>query len=266
MVAFATSDATTRTRAESAGHGRRGSRLFASALALLSFLALAIPVGAAQEEGDTSAPVPPVVCAQPGMNVQCNGFGNISMQGQGEIRGERIHLAATITLHTVYLDREARWVLFSVRNVTEGEPSPVTISLRRFATEYGNLIISEIRDERPGELDLWVHVVDAPVATPITLEVSVGASQRGAFRLETLVMPFDRDYAPIMDQGLPVSLFSFTLLGVNEETGAGPRSESDVTTLLDRVEAVPRVWLAAAAAGVALAGLLVVLLVRRRRR
>src|SRR5581483_7906356 len=67
---------------------------------------------------------------------------------------------------------------------------------------------------------LWVDVLDTPINATIYLNLTAGSSQRGAFVLEVLVMPFDRGYTPIADAyGNPHSLYSFTLLGVNQETG-----------------------------------------------
>lgn len=165
-------------------------------------------------------------CTEPEFNVQCNEFGTIRMEGQREIRGERIDLGTWIYLNTAYKDREARWFLFSIRNVTSSGGSPVTIEVVRFATEHGDIVTSRFEQPSANEVNIWVDVLDLPVGTPIMLDMKVGATERGIFRLETLVLPFDRGYEPMTDSsGNEASLFSFTLIGVNEETsgasGAG---------------------------------------------
>ena len=188
-----------------------------AALALAALLAIAQPAWAQD-------------CMQPAKNMQCTDFGAIVMDTQRDIRGTPIDVAVTTTLNTAYADQGARWLLFSVRNVEPDGSNPVTISLTRFSTEFGDVVTTRVEHPSPSELNLWVDVLDTPVGTPITIEMQVGATQRGAFRLETLVMPFDRGYAPLKDPaGADMSLFSFTLLGVNEETpGAAADGESVV--------------------------------------
>lgn len=160
-------------------------------------------------------------CAVPERNAQCTEFGTIAMDSQRDIRGEPIDIAADITLNTAYEDQGARWLLFSVRNVEADGSNPVTIELNGFSSAYGEIVTTRVDHDTANELDLWVDVLDTPVGIPIDLDVKVGATERGAFRLETLVMAFDRGYAPLKDAaGNDASLFSFTLLGVNEETGS----------------------------------------------
>lgn len=160
-------------------------------------------------------------CGEPGMNGQCTEFGSISMEGQRDIRGEVIDLTVSFTLNTAYADQGSRWLLVSVRNVEADGSNPVTIDLVRFASAYGDILTTRVEQPSPSELNLWVETLDTPVGTPIVLDLRVGATQRGAFQLETLVMAFDRGYAPMRDSvGNDASLFSFTLLGVNEETQA----------------------------------------------
>ena len=160
-------------------------------------------------------------CAEDGRNVQCTGFGRISMESQRDIRGDPIDVAASITLDTAYADQGARWLLFSVRNVEADGSNPVTIELDHFTSPSGDIVTTRVEHATANELDLWVDILDTPVGVPIDLALHVGSTERGAFRLETLVMAFDRGYAPIQDSaGNDASLFSFTLLGVNKETGA----------------------------------------------
>lgn len=158
-------------------------------------------------------------CSQAERNMQCTEFGTIAMDSQRDIRGESIDLTADIVLNTAYEDQGARWLLFSVRNVEQDGSNPVTVELKGFTSAYGDIVTTRVEHATANELDLWVDILDTPVGTPIKLDVSVGATERGAFRLETLVMAFDRGYAPVQDSGgNDASLFSFTLLGVNEET------------------------------------------------
>lgn len=178
-----------------------------AALGLVALLALAQPAGA---QGG---------CTEAGKNVQCSEFGAITMDSQRDIRGDPIDLTATITLNTAYGDHAARWLLFSVRNVTSDGSNPVTITLVRFGTSAGEIVTTRAEHPSANELNLWVDTLDAPVGTPITLDMKIGSTDRGAYRLETLVMAFDRGYAPVKDSsGNDASLFSFTLLGVNKET------------------------------------------------
>jgi hypothetical protein len=96
-------------------------------------------------------------------------------------------------------------------------------------TADGAQIVTSKKEVKPYEVDLWVDVEDVPVGKTITLDMTVGAAEAGAFQLETLVMSFDRGYAPVtMSGGVEASLFSFTLLGVKSPTGsvgAGPLSD-----------------------------------------
>lgn len=160
-------------------------------------------------------------CSSPGMNGQCTEFGAIAMEAQRDIRGEPIDLAASFTLATVYPEQGARWLLVSVRNVEADGSNPVTIDVVRFGSEHGEILTTRVERPGPNEVNLWAETLDVPVGSPITLDLRVGASERGAFRLETLVMAFDRGYAPVKDSlGNDASLFSYTLLGVNEETAS----------------------------------------------
>ena len=160
-------------------------------------------------------------CTTPERNMQCTEFGTIAMDSQRDIRGQAIDVSADITLNTGYEAQGARWLLFSVRNIEADGSNPVTVGLNHFTSTYGDIVTTRVEHSKANELDLWVDILDTPVGTPIDLQVNVGSTERGAFRLETLVMAFDRGYAPILDsQGNDASLFSFTLLGVNDETGA----------------------------------------------
>lgn len=164
--------------------------------------------------------VDPASCKKSGMNVQCNPLGTIAMASQKHIKGDPVAATITIQLDTNLADQEARYVLFSVRNVTDYQESPVILSLERFGTAAGEIVTMRVDHEDPNELNLWVNVLDLPVGVPITIDLQVGATDRGAYLLEALVMPFDRGYEPIMDsEGKDISLYSFTLLGVNEVTG-----------------------------------------------
>ncbi len=178
-----------------------------AAIILLGMVAFAQPAGA--QSG----------CTEAGKNVQCTEFGSITMDSQRDIRGDPIDLTATITLNTAFGDHAARWLLFSVRNVTDDGSNPVTISLTHFSTYAGDVVTTRVEHPSANELNLWVDTLDAPVGTPITLDMKIGSTDRGAYRLEVLVMAFDRGYAPVQDSsGADASLFSFTLLGVNKET------------------------------------------------
>lgn len=194
----------------------RGMRTLTVALGLAALLALS-PMVAAQSG-----------CTEPEKNLQCTEFGTISMDSQRDIRGDPIDMSAVITLNTAYADQASRWLLFSVRNAEADGSNPVTIELVGFSTSFGDIVTTRVEHPSASELNLWVDTLDTPVGTPISIDLRVGSTERGAYRLETLVMAFDRGYAPIQDSsGNDASLFSFTLLGVNKETpGVGPDGAS----------------------------------------
>lgn len=188
---------------------RRAALLMFASVAAVALVMATVPVSAQGR------------CEEPGQNMQCNDFGEIAMDTQRDIRGSVIDASAVVTLETSYFDQEARWIMFSVRNVTDDGGSPVTIALTSFSTPSGDVVTTRVEHPSPNELNLWVDTLDAPVGTPITIALQVGSTERGAFQLETLVMAFDRGYSPIINEsGEPASLFSSTLLGVNKETGA----------------------------------------------
>lgn len=201
--------------------GRSKATTILGSAGVLTFLLLAFaPVATAQGS-----------CAENGMNVQCTTFGTIKMESRRDIRGDPIDVTAQIHLDTGYANQGARWVMFSVRNQTDDGPSPISIGLTKFSTASGDVVTTRVEQVKPSELNLWVDVLDLPVDKTISLELKVGSSERGAFSLETLVLAFDRGYAPVQDAyGNDASLFSFTLLGVNKET---PSAAGDVDTLSD---------------------------------
>jgi hypothetical protein len=172
------------------------------------------PASPAQDASASSA------CTQPGKNIQCTGFGSIATDTQRDIKGEAITVDITLWLNTNYQDQGARWLLFSVRNVTGDSPEPIAISLLKFATANGEIVTTRVDHDKPNEIDLWVDVLDTPVNTPITLSVQVGAGDRGAYRLEALVLAFDRGYEVLKPGGSEAVLYASTLLGVNKESGA----------------------------------------------
>jgi hypothetical protein len=226
--------------------------------ALLASLLL-LPCAAAQDATptdtgtaaptDTATAAPASPCSQPGKTIQCNAFGSIAMDTQRDIRGDPVDLTATIWLNTNYAPQGARWILFSVRNVTSDGASPVAISLVRFATASGEVVTTRVDHTQPNEVDLWVDVLDTPVNTTITLDFQVGSSERGAYRLEALVLAFDRGYATIQVNGGQASLFASTLLGVNQQTGriAGAGAGSLLQGKKTPGPAVPALVLALAA-------------------
>lgn len=193
-------------------------------------------------------------CEEDDKNKQCNDFGTISMDSRTDVRGKPVTVVTDIRLDTNYQDEGARWLLFSVRHTPEPghDTSPVSINLKRFETPHGDIITTEVERSGPNEINLWVDVLDTPVDIPIQIEVEVGSSDRGAFSLETLVLPFDRGYEPIVDDGMEASLFAFTMLSVNKETRSTLSGEGK--GLLDGHKtpglAVPAVLLVAVAVAV----------------
>jgi len=170
-------------------------------------------------------------CRESGMNVQCNAFGTIKTANQADVRGEAVSMTITTTLHRSYMEEGARYILFSVRHAPEFESSPVSLSLQGFSTPSGDVVVDKVDQPTDNEINIWVHVIDLPVGTPIALDVLVGADQRGAFRLETLVMPFDRGYESVSDSaGNEISLYTFSMLGVNKETSGGGGGGTLVST------------------------------------
>jgi hypothetical protein len=210
-----------REKAETAGgaDGRSRSRFpgfsFLWVVAVVSLLGLAAPALAQSQSGGESSED----CTGGGVNGECNAFGKIAMQNREEVRGEPVDVNTTVTLNTSYEDRGARWVMFSVRNVTADGDSPVSIRLNSFATDEGEVVTTRVVHEEPNELNLWVDVLDLPVHKEIEIDVTVGVTDEGAYAFETLVLAFDRGYDPVqMANGDKASLFSYTLLGVNEAT------------------------------------------------
>jgi len=167
-------------------------------------------------------------CSEGGHNVQCSEMGTIRMDSVREIKGDPIQVTSEVTLNSNFKDHGARWFLFSVRNVTADGTNPIVIKVDSFAAN-GNPVVTSKQDIKSNEADYWVDVEDVPVGQPIHIDMTVGATDSGAFQLETLVMAFDRGYAPVTDStGAQASLFSFTLLGVKQPTasmGAGPLSK-----------------------------------------
>jgi hypothetical protein len=239
-----------------------GNRAVAAVL-VLALSALAPPTLA---QMGTTTPTSDQGCVPAGMNGQCNELGTILMDFQKDVTGTPVDVTTRITLETTFKDREARTFLFSVRNVTApGDgPSPVTVELVNFTSTSGE--ISVTKTERPGanELDMWVDVLDVPVHEPIDITVRAGATDRGAFRLETLAMPFDRAYHPIRGpDGAEASLFSFTFLAVNKQTEA---TASTSSTGLDHslVRSLPGAEPVIAVAAIAVVALLLAGPRRRR--
>ncbi len=194
------------------------TRRFLTLTILLLLAASTLVPGAMAQSGRLGTPSS--ACAEKCFNVQCTEFGTMKMENQRDIRGEPITMTITTTLHDTYERSGARWVMFSVRHVPEGSGgSPISLQLMDFTSAYGPVYITSIDHDFANEINIWVHVVDVPLDTPLKLDVSVGAGDRGAFRLEALAMPFDRGYEPIADSlGADQILYSFTVLGVNKET------------------------------------------------
>jgi hypothetical protein len=187
--------------------------------AAFCLLALAISPGAAAQ-----MPAQNTSCAPAGMSGQCNELGSILMDFQREIKGQPIDVSVRITIDNNYRE-QARYFLFSVRNVTVDEPTPVTLALKSFATSLGPVAVWKQESPGPHEINLWVDGMDIPVGQPIDLAVTVGVGQRGAYNLEALVMPFDRAYHPLIGaNGMELSLFAFTWLAVNDPTTAATGS------------------------------------------
>lgn len=191
---------------------RMNHTVLATVAAALVLMATA-PAGQAQD--------PQQNCAPAGMSGQCNELGTVYMDFQRNIDGQPIDVTVHITLEKLYREQETRAFLFSVRNAsTDRGPSPVTVSVTRFATSEGDLAVSKSETPGPNEVDLWVDVLDVPLNTPIELTAHVGARDKGAFQLEVLVMPFDRAYHTVrQSDGSDASLFASTMLAVNGVTG-----------------------------------------------
>lgn len=228
-------------------NGQRGSlapRVFT--IMVIAFVVLSgVAVAQAGAAGD---------CERKGKSGECEAYGEIWMDSSAEIRGEPVQLQAEIYLHTNFDEMGARWVMFSVRNTTWDGSNPVLISVDSFKTEHGNIITTR-EDRTDNKVDLWVDVMDLPVGTPITIDMTVGSTERGAYNVETLVLAFDRGYDPIQDQyGNDVGLFAATHLGVNKASGSAGGLSS-------KVQNVPGV---APMALVAAVGLAAVLLAGRR--
>lgn len=158
-------------------------------------------------------------CDASGKNIECNDLGRIEMDNREKVTGDPVDVNASITLDRNYEDQGARWIMFSIRNVTTEGPSPVSLRLNTFSTDEGEVVTTRVDHEDPNEINLWVDVLDLPVGEEITIDVTVGCTEEGAYAVETLVLVFDRGYDPVKNaSGENVELFSYTLLGVNEAT------------------------------------------------
>lgn len=189
-------------------------------------------------------------CRQSGYNMQCNAFGSVRMETRMDVKGEHVESTSYVTLNTDMDEENARWVMFSLRNTTP-DGSPVEISVDAFETNRSGDVITtrEIKDD-PNKVELWVDTLDLPVGEEIRIEATVAVTERGAYQLETVVIPFDRAYEPIRDaQGQQVSLFSYTMLGVNEPTSPlGAETSSDQGGWMSTAQEVPTLGAALAAA------------------
>lgn len=218
--------------------------LFTNALLCAGLLMASMAPGALASDGNTD-------CEQEGKNTQCNALGSIAMETQTEILGEPILVHITTTVDDTHSQQGARYIMFSIRH--DATDSPVSLSLVSFETGKGEIFTERIDHPIPNEINVWVQVADIPEGKPIDIAVEVGSSDRGAFRLETLVMAFDRGYEPVSGtDGNEVTLFSFTMLGVNKESSNVASGSG--TTLIDRVR-VPGPGLPLTLLGVVAAGL-----------
>jgi hypothetical protein len=138
------------------------------------------------------------------------------------VSGDPVEVPIGITITHTFESQHARSFLFSVRNVSLGvDASPVTILVTGFTSAGRDVPVTRAENRSGSEVDLWVDVLDIPVGDPMTITALAGSTQAGAFKLEALVMPFDKDYRPVYDStGAQASLFSYTLLGVNKPTAA----------------------------------------------
>ncbi|MHB8604360.1 MAG: hypothetical protein ACYDCK_03810 [Thermoplasmatota archaeon] len=198
-------------------------------------------------------------CSTAGVNAQCNAMGSIRMDTEREANGAPVAITATVVVDNPYIDAGTRWIMFAVRNVSS-DASPIQITFGGLSSDAGQIPIVTAKQDRAAEIDLWVMVLDVPLHTPITLNVTAGSTASGLFRIETLVEAFDRNYAPIPGDGnAPATLFSFTRLAVTKATsGDGTTAQSTAT---GNARALPAIGVASSAALIAL----VALAVRSRR-
>lgn len=228
---------------------RRRVSVGSASLAVLAIALVVLSGSVAALEGGSGGS-----CDRKGKSGECKSYGEIWMDNSAEIRGEPVQLTTDIYLNTNFENMGARWVMFSVRNITWDGADPVRVSVDSFKTEHGEIITTR-EDRTENKVDLWVDVMDLPVGTPITIETTVGSTEKGAYMLETLVLAFDRGYDPIHDQsGTNVALFASTHLGVNQVTG----SSGGLTSKFQNVPGVAPMVLVAAI------GLAAVLLAGRR--
>lgn len=188
-------------------------------------------------------------CAPQGMSGECNELGRILMDFQREVQGAPIDVTVRTTITDAHRE-EARSFLFSVRNLTEGRTSPVSVGLVSFATAAGGVVVLKTEQPTPSQLDLWVDVLDVPVGEPIDLTVNVGVRDRGVYHLEALVMPFDRAYEPLPKAGGgDLNLFAFSQLLVNAPSGdAGGNGGLFRGSSVGKALPGPEPWLLAGAA------------------
>lgn len=215
----------------SIGTGRNKGGIIAVLIVIAVAALLGLSGGAIALEAAQGGSAAPQDCRKSGKNGECNQFGEIWMDTRKDVKGERVDLKTDIMLYTDFSDQNARWVMFSVRNISQELGHPVDVQLNSFRTEHGNVVTTR-EDYQDHRVDLWVDVLDLPVNTPITITMNVGSTERGAFDLETMVLAFDRGYDPIrMAGGKQASLFAYTTLSVTDETGS--------SGFISRVQNVP---------------------------
>lgn len=161
-------------------------------------------------------------CQQAVANMQCSELGSIAMDAQDTIGGAPVDVTTRITITHNYQERNAQ---VPVRRAQRGHGTPgiATPEATRLTTASGDLRVADRRRPSATEVNTRVDVPDVPVGQEIQLTTRAGATDKDAYRLEVLVQPFDKDHHAIEDgsgSGNDASLFSSTLLIVNEATGA----------------------------------------------
>jgi hypothetical protein len=160
-------------------------------------------------------------CERSGKSGECQPWGEAWMPNRAEMRGDPVELTAEIYLTSDFQDLGARWVMFSVRNVTWDGTNPIDVRIDSFGTQYGTVITTR-EDYQPHQVDLWVDVMDLPVNDLIEIDMTINSAAKGAFLIETMIIVFDRGYEEIKTSGGDnVALFAATHLGVHEESGSG---------------------------------------------
>lgn len=191
-------------------------------------------------------------CDEPGYDMECSKLGSIRMPSTQAIEGEPEAITASIWLNSDMEEENARWWLFKVDS--EHGQDVVHATVNAFSTEDGTVLTTRESTDHPVEQEFWVDIADLPVQQEITIDMTVGSTEVGAYEVEVHVIPFDRGYENLYDEnGETYGLYASTTLSVTEATDPFGGGDQAAWISLLREAPGPGAYLAVAA--IVLAGL-----------